>query len=454
MQRRQFIKDSILGLPLVLSTPALLASCKDETESIKPPNGKTVVVVGAGIAGLAAANALKDAGFSVIVLESQDKIGGRIRTNRKLGVPFDEGASWIHGPKGNPITALAAKANANTFLTDDESLVVFDADFTRYTQANLDSNYKQYGNALQAVIKAGSVNQSFQTVFNNLYPAQANARLWKFMLSAYLEFDTGGDIAELSSKDFDDDEIFSGSDVIITDGYDKITDFLGKNLDIRLNTRVSEVNYASNKVVVKANTATIEADFAVICVPLGVLKKDVIAFMPALPTKNQDAITKLKMGAVNKFLLTWNTPFWDTNLQYIGFTPEVKGKFNYFLNMNKFTQTNALMTFCFGNYSTLTETMTDAQVTSEIMVHLKAMYGNNIPNPSNMIRTQWGNNSHSFGSYSFASNGTTSADFETIANTVNNKVFFAGEHTSKDYRGTVHGAYLSGIREAEKIIAL
>lgn len=87
------------------------------------------------------------------------------------------------------------------------------------------------------------------------------------------------------------------------------------------------------------------------------------------------------------------------------------------------------------------------------MSHLKSIYGKNIPNPSQMLRTKWGSNEFTFGSYSFATNGTRSADFEAFEGGVDNKLFFAGEHTSRDYRGTVHGAYLSGIREAKPQLA-
>ena len=88
------------------------------------------------------------------------------------------------------------------------------------------------------------------------------------------------------------------------------------------------------------------------------------------------------------------------------------------------------------------------------MGHLKAIYGTNIPNPTQFLRTKWGKNKYAYGSYSFATNGTTSADFDTMANTVGGKLFFAGEHTNRSYRGTAHGAYLSGIREADKIAVL
>jgi monoamine oxidase len=274
------------------------------------------------------------------------------------------------------------------------------------------------------------------------------------MLSAYLEFSTGGDISKLSSKFFDDDEEFNGDDVIITNGYDKVTDFMAQGLEIRLSTRVTGINYANTKVVITANGSNIQADFVVVSVPLGVLKNNVIAFTPSLPANKIDAISNTNIGNVNKFLLTWKKPFWDPDLQYIGYTPDTKGKFNYFLNIKKFTTSNGLMTFALGDYATVTENMSDSQIINEIMLHLKGIYGNNIPSPSNFLRTKWGQNINSFGAYSYPTNGSTSADFDTLANQVNNKIFFAGEHTEREYRGTVHGAYLSGIREADKIIDL
>ena len=453
MQRRKFIKDTLTGLPLILMTPTLLASCDKGDDNINP-NGKIVVAIGGGISGLTAAKKLKQKGFTVIVLEAQEKVGGRMRTDRSLGVAFDEGASWIHRPSGNPITNLASQSGANTFLTSDDSVEVFDTNGTAYSDSFLTNAENQFNSALNAVRNAGTQTQSFQTVFNSLYPTQANNRLWKYMLSAYLEFNTGGDISKLSSKFFDDDEEFNGEDLIITNGFDKVTDFLAQGLDIRLNTRVTAINYSNAKVSITANGSNIEADYVIVSVPLGVLKNNTIAFTPALPTNKINAIANTNIGNVNKFLLVWNTPFWDTNLQYIGYTPDIKGKFNYYLNIKKFTPANGLMTFAFGDYATATESMTDSEIINEIMLHLKSIYGNSIPNPTNFLRTKWGQNINSFGAYSYPTNGSTSADFGTLANEVNNKLFFAGEHTEREYRGTVHGAYLSGIREADKIIDL
>lgn len=452
MNRKQFIKEGMTSASLMLLLPSLLQSCAPE-ETLKG-NGKSVLIAGAGMAGLAAANRLKQQGFTVTILEAQDKAGGRIRTTRNGGILFDEGASWIHGPQGNPITALATQAGAQTFVTNDDSVTVYDVNGTAYDDAVYTAADSQYYNALNAVSNAGNQTQSFETVFNTLYPGLSDNRLWKFMLSSYLEFDTAADISRLSSCCFYDDEQFTGNDAIVTNGYDSITNLLAQSLTIKYNYVVSSINYQGSTVITTANGETFESDYILVTVPLGVLKRNSIVFTPALPAGKSTAISGLEMGTVNKFMLVWDTPFWDTGLQFIGYTPETKGKFNYFLNVRKYSSTNALVTFAYGNYAAQTEAMTDAEVTNEIMQHLKAIYGNGIPMPAQLLRTQWGQNPYSYGSYSYATAGVSTNAFDVLAEAVSNRVFFAGEHTSRQYRGSVHGAYLSGVREADKIISL
>lgn len=453
MNRRKFIKDAITGLPIVLLVPSLLESCRKNDDNINPKD-KTIIVIGAGISGLAASKKLKEIGFNVIVLEAQDKVGGRLKTNRSLGIAFDEGASWIHGIDGNPITSLAQEAGMTTFETiDDQAESCYDIGGVQRLASVYETAETDLYNILDSMMNNGNTNQSFETVFNTLYPTHSTDRLWKFLLSTYVTFDTG-DLNNLSSNLYNEGEEFNGVEKIATNGYDTIATYLANGLNIQLNQRVSKIDYSNDKIKITHNSIESEADYVLVTVPLGVLKANTIQFIPALPTVKQTAIQKIGMNCVNKFILTWNTPFW-VNTQYIVYTPEIKDKFNYFVNVNKFNPTaNALMTFAYADYARLTETMTDAQIINEIMLHLKDIYGNNIPNPTNILRTKWQNNENSFGAYSYTAVGTEMQHFDDLAEEINDKLFFAGEHTNVDYFSTAHGAYLSGLREADKIIAL
>ncbi len=453
MQRRKFIKDTLTGLPILLMTPSLLvSSCNKEDD--KDFNGKKVIIIGAGISGLAAAKKLKEKGFNVTVLEAQDKVGGRLRTNRTLGIGFDEGASWIHGINGNPITILAQKAGMNTFETiDDQADACYDIGGILRNSTSYDNAETELYSILNTLKNSGSTTQSFESIFNNLYPTKAADRLWRFLLSTYVTFDTG-DLNNLSSILYNEGEEYGGTEKIATNGYDTIANYMANGLNTQLNQRVSKVDYSSTQIKVTHNGNVTEADYVLVTVPLGVLKANSIQFIPSLPSAKQNAIEKVGMNCVNKFLLTWDTAFWDDN-QYISYTPEIKDKFNYFVNVKKFhPSVNALMTFAYADYARQTEMMTDAQIIDEIMFHLKDIYGNSIPNPTNLLRTKWQINENSFGAYSYTAVGTEMQHFDDLAEEVNDKLFFAGEHTEVDYFSTVHGAYLSGIREADKIIDL
>lgn len=450
MQRRDFIQKTLQSIPLALLIPSLLSSCKRDDIG----KGKSILIIGAGISGLAAAKKLKSKGFTVTVLEAQDRVGGRLRTNRSLGVAFDEGASWIHGINKNPITTLAQEAGATTAFTDDESILSYDiGGVLRQDAVYAAAETELYDNVLANLKTHGAADKSFEEVFNLQYPQYANDRLWKFFLSTYITFDTG-DLNKLSSLYYDEGEEYAGDEHIMTNGYDTIPTYLAQGIDVKLNERVTNIDYSQKTVKVTSNNGAREADYVLVTVPLGVLKANKIAFSPSLPTNKQNAIQKLGMGCVNKFLLTWDTAFWD-DVQYISYTPEARDKFDYFVNVKKFNPAvNALMTFAYADYARQTETMTDAEVIDAIMAHLKDMYGNAIPNPTNMLRTKWNGNENSYGAYSYTAVGSEMSHFEDLAAEINDKLFFGGEHTEVDYFSTAHGAYLSGIREADKIIDL
>ena len=107
------------GLGLFTGIPVNANTTTAEKNTL---SGKKVIVIGAGISGLSAANLLSKHGANVLVIEAKDYIGGRIKTDWSLGAPFEFGAGWIHGPSNsNPIKNLADKNGSKYFLTDNQS---------------------------------------------------------------------------------------------------------------------------------------------------------------------------------------------------------------------------------------------------------------------------------------------------------------------------------------------
>ncbi|MEM7344377.1 MAG: FAD-dependent oxidoreductase [Chloroflexota bacterium] len=416
----------------------------------------SVIVIGAGVAGLAAASQLKAQGFKQItILEARDRIGGRVFTDRSLGVPVDMGASWIHGPDGgNPITDLAEAAGATTYLTDDESLEIYDVDGYQISDDILESAYDYYLELLDDVDASAASGQSLFEALQEIDADVLSDPLMMYQLSAYAEFSAGAAIEALDADQWDEDEVYPGSDVLFPNGYDAIINHLAHDLDIRRTHVVESISTDSTGVDVQTNQGLFTADYCVCTLPIGVLKAGDVAFDPPLPPEFQQAIDRMGIGHVNKVALQFPERFWDNSLQYMGYTAPVKGQYPYILNVSKFVpDVNMLMTFGLGSYGLTMEGQSDEQIKDDIMTMLTQIYDEEAVQPEAMLVSRWTEDPYSKCSYSFAGTMTQPSHFEQFEESISDRLYFAGEHTEVDYRGTVHGAYLSGLRAAGDIIS-
>ena len=444
--RRHFLKLSMAALLASLSAKLSTQSAHGK----KNLQGKTVVVVGAGIAGLSAAKTLQAYGAKVIVLEAGDYIGGRIRTNRSMGAPFEYGAGWIHGPsEENPIQQLAKQVHAQTFVTDDDSLEIFDANGTSLPEADyerLDGIYRRLSRKLYRVSRGD--RRSIEAAIADMEPELLQDPLARWLLSAFIEFDMGAGIEDISAANVFSDDAFDGDDVIFTQGYDCILKPLMEGLDIRLNTPVSQIHYQQDHVKVN----NLAADYLICTVPLGVLKGGTIRFNPPLPNKLQEAISSLGFGTVTKIALQFDQAFWDTETQYFGVMTEPKGRWNYWLNYRTFSDKNILLGLSFGRYAPVADQMTPAEMTRDALDVLRSVWGKRVGEPLSVLTTHWSEDPHFKGAYSYSQAGGSAAQYEIFAQPIAGQLFFAGEHTIFEYHGTTHGALLSGLRAAEQII--
>ena len=425
-----------------------------------------VMVIGAGIAGLAAARRLQAQGARVAVLEARNRIGGRVWTDSSIaGVPLDLGASWIQGTTGNPITALARTFSLRTSVTDFENIALYDSAGRRLSDPEVARIETKYRGVLQQVdrlrdkmARAGQSDISLDTALDRIQ-AQQNLtenerRELNFAISAEIESEYAADASDLSLYNWDQDEGFGGESVLFPSGYGQIGKGLALGLDIRLNVRVKRIEYGDREVRIQTDQNIFAADRVLVTLPLGVLKSGSVVFSPVLSDEKLASIRRLGMGILNKVYLRFPTVFWPKERDVLGVLSPRKGEWAQWINYYRSTGQPILAGLNAGKFGKYVEGLTDREVVGGAMKVLREIYGKSIPDPQSVIVTRWGSEPFSLGSYSSIPPQATGKDYDTLAAPIGDRVFFAGEATSRSYPATVHGAFLSGEREARRISKL
>lgn len=221
-------------------------------------------------------------------------------------------------------------------------------------------------------------------------------------------------------------------------------------------------------------TIFVSADVVLCTLPLGVLKlatapssgqQNTVQFLPPLPDWKTSAIQRLGFGNLNKVVLCFEKIFWNPNANlfgHVGSTTASRGELFLFWNLYK---APVLLALVAGEAAAIMENVSDDVIVGRCIAVLKGIFGNTgVPQPKETVVTRWRADPWSRGSYSFVAVGSSGSDYDLLASPVipgtnNNaappqglaRVFFAGEHTIRNYPATVHGAFLSGLREASRI---
>lgn len=456
LKRRRFLQFGLSGMAL-----AIFGSCSSEAkiskQTLNQKSKNIILVIGAGVSGLAAARELQSSGFEVIVLEGRDRIGGRIYTNQDWGFPIDLGASWIHGQEENPITKLTQNFNIKTKITDYDNLKIY-SQGKSLSDSEIEAGANRY-ESLKDRLKSWGDNQDrdvsiFQGVRQFLDRDKLTAKqreILQWWLASEIEMEMGMDLKDLSLWEWDEDEAFEGDDLVFPEGYAQIPQQLSAGIQIKLGHSVTEIADTDRGVTVTTNQGKFQGIAAIITLPLGVLKSGNVKFLPPLPDRKQTAIQRLTIGVLNKVVLKFSQPFWD-QVEIIGNISKTPTDFPYFINWDEYTDKPALIAITGGSFARRLEGLTDHNLASEVMNGLKRIYGDSIPQPEAILRTKWASDPFSFGSYSNLPVGTTARERTILAEPIRDRLFFAGEATSSEYPATVHGAFLSGIREAKRVI--
>ncbi len=260
------------------------------------------------------------------------------------------------------------------------------------------------------------------------------------------------------------------------------------NVQLRQNAQVKQINYGdSNSITIsveenKSDAETfestrLECDYCVCTVPLGVLQEGKIDFVPPLPDSRQEAIDSIGMGILNKIVFrfdfdnetnstttTTNHKFWGELEQFAICHEDPALIKTYYDCSNDYcdsdSRTAILVQFLAGSAADRLDPprsngstgLTDEEAIEESLEALRAVFGSeNVPHPTTTKVTRWRNDPWSCGSYSFAKVGSSRDMYDEIASPLG-RLGFGGEHTSKHYHSTVHGAWDTGTREASRIL--
>lgn len=440
LTRRRFT----LGFGAMMAAP-LMVSCGADN-----PRRERVVVVGAGVAGLAAARRLADAGMSVTVVEARSRIGGRTWTDTSLGRPIDLGAAWIHGSEGNPLVDLAAQVGARTVETNFEDVVVLQ-DGSVVDPAAVDAVGREWTRIMDDVASMTDDAPPDASLADALVDAGADLDdpLMQWVVAGAIGSEYAADPNELSLRWFGHEGELDGPDLILPGGYRQIVDQLARDLTIRLGAEVTRIAYGGATVTVETAQEIVEADRVIVTVPLGVLKAGTIEFDPPLPEAKQLAIRRLGFGLLDKVVLRFDEPFWteqfDMRSDVIGIAGQNQPASDL-VNSLRFTDVPMLIGLRGGANARAREADSDEQTVAELVAALRA------PEPTGVLVTRWAADPYARGSYSFLAVGSSPDDQEALAAPVGDRLSFAGEATHEEFFATVHGAYLSGLRAADRIL--
>jgi len=415
-----------------------------------------VIIIGAGAAGLCAANSLLDAGVEPLILEASHRVGGRVRTlDGFTSVPVELGAEEVHGPD-NAVASLAREQGVElvSHRTIDD-MMRLDGMLIGLDQAELDEDVAR---AFRVVDELGDYRGENWSVEEFLIRSHFPRRAWHY-LDSRLGIEHGTSLDRLAMRGF---ATYQKGWQARETNYSMRTSYLAlfepmiRRMEgrIRLNSPIVGIDWSGKPRVRLQSNEEMETSAVIVTVPLPVLVERIIHFSPQLPPEKVASVDHIGMDTGMKILLKFRDRFWVERAYFIhtdGFFPQ------FWTSCKGRSDEDFMLTAFIGGARAEMLDRMGVDPVRFALEELDELFGRKTASRTfeRGLVADWGAEPYIQGLYSYPTIHTTEASREALARPLNGKVFFAGEATNTfGASGTVHGAMETGWRAAREVLAV
>lgn len=469
ISRRDFVRA-------MLASSALYAigcgSGSNYTPPTPPPaacGSLDVAIVGAGIAGLSAANALMAAGKTVLVLEARSRVGGRALSDNSFATPVDLGAEWFrfvtpksggsYGETNNALFDIALSRGLQVF-PDTYPRVFYDVAAPPHALPPDDPNVIAATGTLDSML---TLINAAATSGSDTSAAEATASLatnsWYKFGAAIISDLHGVDLSALSVLDLFNltqlglpITVATNQNQLLPGGMGNFISSFANGVPVELNTPVSSISW-DNPCGVQLTTpgGVVSATAAIVTVPTGVLASGQLSFSPALPPEHQDAINGLPMGVMEKIALQFSKDVFNVGEMNTLATPLLDKNNNSFVQAQLWGKNVGICIVGSDLAKSLDATGGNAPI-DYALATMESMFGSSVSGAFvKGNNSGWLSDPYSLGAFTYAMPGGTPLR-NTLATPIGNQIFFAGEALSALKHGTLPGAYDSGQAAARLVM--